>query len=239
MEKIKILVVEDEIIIADHLCDTLEDLGYLPLEPAINYSDAITQISDEIPDIAILDIELGGRKSGIDLAQYIIENYNFPFIFLTSNTDPQTVEKAKKVNPPAYLTKPFTKESIYTAIEITLSNSKKIETLNEDNYAKNDSFFIKENGAFFKIHFNDILYLKSDHVYTEIKLKDGKIKVVRIALNTIINKLNNQFIRVHRSYIINQNYLTEVQTNSLTILNDTIPIGMKFKKDVIKKINLL
>ena len=239
MNKIKILVVEDEIIIADHLCDILDDLGYAPLEPAINYTDAISQISTEIPDFAILDIELGGRKTGIDLAQYIIENYNFPFIFLTSNTDPQTVEKAKKVNPPAYLTKPFTKESIYAAIEITLSNSKKIEIINKDNYALKNSFFIKENGALKKIQFNDILYLKSDHVYTEIKLKSGNLKIVRIGLNTIIDKLNKQFIRVHRSYIVNQNHITEVQANSLNILNDVIPIGAKFKKDLIKKLNSL
>lgn len=237
MEKIKVLVVEDEIIIADHLCDILDELGYSALEPAINYSEAIAQISSEVPDIAILDIELGGRKTGIDLAKYIIENYNFPFIFLTSNTDPQTVEKAKKVNPPAYLTKPFTKESIYTSIEIALNNSKKIEATKR-NFAIKDSFFIKADGTFIKIYFDEILYLKSEHVYTEINLNDGKTKLVRIGLNTIINKLNSEFIQVHRSYIINLNYLTKVQANSLDILTFTIPVGKKFKKNLLEKLHL-
>ena len=97
MEKVKILVVEDEIIIADNLCDTLEELGYETIEPALNYTEALIQIKNEQPDIAILDIELGGSKTGIDLAQKIKDEYDFPFIFLTSNSDPLTLNKAKKV----------------------------------------------------------------------------------------------------------------------------------------------
>ena len=84
MEKKKVLVVEDEIIIADNICDSLIDLGYEVTEPAINYTEAILIIEKEKPDIAILDIHLSGKKTGIDIAKKINENYNFPFIFLTS-----------------------------------------------------------------------------------------------------------------------------------------------------------
>jgi DNA-binding NarL/FixJ family response regulator len=94
MSKIKILVIEDEIIIADHLCDILNELGYECFEPAINYTEAIDSLKTNQPDVAIIDIQLGGKKTGIDLAEYINENYNFPFIFLTSNSDPLTIEKA-------------------------------------------------------------------------------------------------------------------------------------------------
>ena len=58
MDKVKILVVEDEMIIAYNICDALQDLGYDPLEPAINYTEAIVTIEKEKPDIAILDIYL-------------------------------------------------------------------------------------------------------------------------------------------------------------------------------------
>lgn len=239
MDKIKILVVEDELIIADDLCDTLEDLGYYTFEPCANYSEAIAQIEIEKPDIAILDIELGGRKTGIDLAQKIRESYNFPFIFLTSNTDAITVEKAKKVNPPAYLAKPFTKENIYTAIEIALSNNTKNKPLNSVSSIVKEALFIKEKRTYKKINFSDIQYLKSDHVYTEIKLNNGDVKIARIALNTIINQLGTQFVRVHRSYIINYNYLTEIDTASLKISNEIIPIGSKYKDELLKNLNLI
>ncbi len=76
MSKVKILVVEDEIIIADHICDTLEALGYEALEPVINYTEAIESIETEKPDIAILDIQLSGRKTGIDIAEKIRNKYD-------------------------------------------------------------------------------------------------------------------------------------------------------------------
>lgn len=239
MDKIKILVVEDEVIIADDLCDTLEDLGYFTFEPVTTYTEAVAQIEVEKPDIAILDIELGGRKSGIDLAQKIRKSYNFPFIFLTSNTDTITVEKAKKVNPPAYLAKPFTKENIYTSIEIALSNHQKNEQPNKFTCIAKEALFIKEKKAYKKIKFCDIQYLKSDHVYTEIKLNNSSIKIVRIGLNTIINQLGSQFIRVHRSYIVNFDYLTEIDTSSLKISTDIIPIGLKYKDDLLENLNLI
>ena len=77
------------------------------------------------------------------------------------------------------------------------------------------------------------------HVYTEIKLNNESIKVVRIGLNSILNRLNNKFVRVHRSYIINYDYLTKINSSSLLISNEEIPIGDKFKADVRKNLNLL
>ena len=111
------MVVEDEIVIADNICMILEDLGYEVLEPAINYEEALETIKEDVPDLAILDIQLGGRRDGIDLAWKIKEDYSFPFIFLTSNADAATVERAKKVAPPSYLVKPFNKDDLFTSIE--------------------------------------------------------------------------------------------------------------------------
>ena len=240
MSKVKILVVEDEIIIADNICDALEDLGYLALEPAINYTEAIQRIEEEIPDIAILDIQLSGIKTGIDLAKKIRESYNFPFIFLTSNSDAATVSEAKEVMPPAYLVKPFTKDELYTSIEIALHNfSKKVGEVNDNNFIIKDSIFVKEKGYYTKIFFKDILYLKSAHVYIEIFLKDNKKIVIRTSLNEILEKLSKNFIRVHRGYIINTTYLTQITNTSVKILNNVLPIGKKFKEEIVKKINLI
>ncbi|MGB0430024.1 MAG: response regulator, partial [Bacteroidia bacterium] len=122
MAKVKILVVEDEIVIADNICDSLDELGYEVCEPAINYTEAVELLEAEKPDIAILDIQLAGSKDGIDLAWKIKEDYDIPFIFLTSNADPRTVDRAKKLTPPAYLIKPFVKDDLYTSIELALYN---------------------------------------------------------------------------------------------------------------------
>ncbi|APZ46003.1 DNA-binding response regulator [Polaribacter reichenbachii] len=240
MNKIKILVVEDELIIADNICDTLEDLGYEALEPAINYTEALIRIEEEKPDIAILDIQLSGRKTGIDIAKKIRESYNFPFIFLTSNSDAFTLNQAKEVMPPAYLVKPFSKDELYTSIEIALFNfSNKIGKIDKENLIIKNSIFIKEKGSYHKVNFDDILYLKSAHVYIEIILKKHQKIVVRTSLNDIIEKLNDDFIRIHRGYIVNTQYLTQISQNYVKINSDEIPIGKKYKEDILDKINMI
>lgn len=240
MEKVKILVVEDEIIIADNICDALNDLGYQALEPAMNYTEAIAIIEAENPDIAILDIHLSGKKTGIDLAKRIREKYNFPFIFLTSNSDRFTINQAKEVSPPAYLIKPFSKEELYSSIEIALHNfSVKLGDLLEGDLIVKDALFIRSKGYFTKIHFNDILYLKSAHVYIEIILKNNQKHVVRTSLNQILNNLDNNFIRVHRGFIVNAKYLKQINQTSIKIENEEIPVGKKFREDIVKRINLV
>lgn len=240
MAKVKILVVEDEIIIADNICDTLEDLGYEPLEPAISYTEAIEIIEETKPDLAILDIQLSGRKTGIDIAEEIIGKYNFPFIFLSSNSDSATIGEAKKVTPSAYLVKPFSKDELFTSIEVALYNhSQKTETSNTENVVVKDSLFFKEKGAYHKINFDDILYLKSDHIYIEIISKDKSKSVVRGSLNDIINNLTNDFVRVHRGYIINTKHLQQIETSNVVVGEQVIPIGKKYRQDILDKLNFI
>lgn len=238
MEKLKILVVEDEIIIADNICYTLEELGYEVLEPAINYSEAIEMIESEKPDLAMLDINLSGKKTGIEIAQRIEDEFNFPFIFLTSNTDKATIHEAKKVMPSAYLVKPFTKDELYSAVEIALyKHEQDSNSLRPDDTIVKDALFIKDKGALHKVLFSDILYLKSDHVYLEIVQKEKKDLIVRGSLNRILEKLPEYFIRVHRGYIINTSYLNQIDGFSLKVGNECIPIGKSFHAELLRKIN--
>jgi DNA-binding LytR/AlgR family response regulator len=243
MDKVKVLVVEDEIIIADSICDALEELGYEALEPAINYTEAIATIVDEKPDIAILDIQLSGKKTGIDIAKKIRETFHFPFIFLTSNADSFTLNQAKEVRPPAYLIKPFSKDELFTSIEIAISNfsiNQQNKKVDEEvvNQTVNQSIFVKHQGSYLKVLFDDILYLKSEHVYVELYLKNGKKLLIRKSLNDILGNLNANFIRVQRSFVVNKNYIKEIKTNSIKVLEIEIPIGKKFKEDLLQAVNL-
>ena len=84
-----------------------------------------------------------------------------------------------------------------------------------------------------------MLFLKSEHVYTELYLKNNKNQLIRASLNSIIEKLNSNFIRVHRSYVININFIDEVSSNSLKINGNVIPIGNTYKDDLFKRLNLI
>jgi len=241
MSKVKILVVEDEMVIADNICLILEDLGYEVLEPAINYEEALETIEAERPDMAILDIQLGGKKDGVDLAWTIKEQYDFPFIFLTSNADAGTIERVKKLSPPAYLVKPFKKDDLYTSVEIALHNyaeskgSKK--SIDEDLLIK-DAIFVKEKNLFHKIKLENIRYLKSDHVYIEVYTTDGQKHLIRGSLTDFSERLPKNFYRTHRSFTINVDHMDAINSAYVIIDGEQIPIGKNYRDDLLKKIRV-
>ncbi|MCJ8292542.1 MAG: response regulator [Crocinitomicaceae bacterium] len=237
MNKVTIAVVEDEVIIANDICDTLETLGYSVLEPAINYTEALETIEKHKPDLVILDIQLSGKKDGIDLAWKIKEDYNIPFIFLTSNADQLTIDRAKRVDPPAYLMKPFNEDELYSSIEIVLFNFAEKQK-EDENLVINDSIFIKQQMLFKKVKFEDILFLKSDHVYVEIVTKNQNKYVVRGTLNSYLGKLDNNFVRIHRSYIANLSHLDMINQVTIKIGAIELPIGQRYRKTLLDRINI-
>ena len=119
---IKILIVEDNVIIADDMQSMLEEIGYEIVDNVIVYEQAVDVLKNNHVDLVLIDIILASDKTGIDLGKHIRETYNIPFIFVTSNSDRATVENAKTVKPDGYLVKPFEQQDLYTSIEIALSN---------------------------------------------------------------------------------------------------------------------
>ncbi|MEP1890844.1 MAG: response regulator transcription factor, partial [Cyclobacteriaceae bacterium] len=119
---LKILVVDDEVIIADNLCLILKKLGYEPLEPALSYNEAISKIKNNSIDLAILDINLKTKKTGVDIARIIREKLEIPIVFLTAYSDNKTLGQAKLVNPDGYIVKPYEAANVFTTIEIAINN---------------------------------------------------------------------------------------------------------------------
>lgn len=235
MSKVKILVVEDEVIIADNLCFTLESLGYKVGEPAASYYEAIEMLEEETPDFAIIDIQLSSKKTGIDLANYIQDKFDFPFIFLTSNSDKLTFDEAKLAEPSAFLVKPYGKEEIYNAIELALYNfsKKKENAIDKENVILDDALFVKNKQCFVRIDFKDIRHIQSDSVYLDIYMVNGKKHTVRGSLNEYISRLDKHFVRSHRSYIINTQYLEKINHITATVYGKDIPIGKKYREELL------
>ena len=127
---LRIGIVEDECIIAESIDSALKQLGYEVSGPAADFESALAMIEADRPDFLILDIKIHGTHDGIELANYINENFQIPFIFLTANSETVSVERAKQTNPVGYLVKPFTKEDLYTTIEISFSNYLKLRSNN-------------------------------------------------------------------------------------------------------------
>lgn len=242
MSFIKVGIIEDEFIIAYGIADTLKELGYEVTSIASNYTEALDVIANEKPDILLIDIQLGGYKDGIDLAWRVRKDYTIPFIFLTSNTDAATVERAKKVSPNAYLVKPYNKHDLYTSIEICVHNfastHKQQPVATEGNYLINDSVFIKNGQYFNKILINDILYIESDNNYINVHVADSKM-LVRSNLQDYLELLaSRNFFRVHRSYAVNLQHVQTINSEFLVVNNFQIPIGKAYRDELLTQLKI-
>jgi CheY-like chemotaxis protein len=123
--KVNIIVVEDELLVAQNISSRLTENNYNVLGIADSVKDALMLLSEHRDvDILLLDIILKGEQDGIDLASIINETYSIPFIFLTSHVDSVTVQRAKEVKPSAYILKPFNDRQVCIAIELALKFQK-------------------------------------------------------------------------------------------------------------------
>ncbi len=120
MDKIKILIVEDEIIVAKHIEDSLLSLGYSVTGISSSGEEAVEHAGHFRPDVVLMDIMLGGGTDGISAAELIRKRYNIPIIFLTAYSNENTIHRAKTVKPYGYILKPFEETDLFTSIEIAL-----------------------------------------------------------------------------------------------------------------------
>lgn len=122
MTGVRILVVEDEPLIADDIANQLRINDFEISAIAYDYEDAVYELKFNIPDAVVLDINLGSGKTGVDIAEVINEKYDLPFIFLTSYADKETLERAKRTEPLGYVVKPFDERNLIATLEIALYN---------------------------------------------------------------------------------------------------------------------
>lgn len=122
MSEIRILIIEDDPIIAADIADYLNNVDYRVSGIAYNPMQAYEQLRSNTPDLILLDINLSSEQNGIDIATFIHQNHAIPFIFLTSYSTREVLNKAKITEPSGYIVKPFDEEDLFATIEIALYN---------------------------------------------------------------------------------------------------------------------
>ena len=139
MRKEKILVVEDEVIIALDLKKTLNKLGYAVIKMATSGEEAIKIAEKMHPDLALMDIKLKGNLNGIEAAKRIRNRFNIPIIYVTAYSDRKTLGLMGKTGYSFRITKPFVDEEISTVIEKAFSekNDSKVKIDNRRNAENN------------------------------------------------------------------------------------------------------
>lgn len=124
MKKIRILVVEDELIVSRHIRNALEKSGFSVTSAVASGEEALVSIGKKKPDLVLMDIKLKGKMTGIQAAKKIYKENRIPVIFLTAYANPKLIQMAKKSEPFGYLVKPFDETGLKTSIEIALYKSR-------------------------------------------------------------------------------------------------------------------
>jgi len=122
MSEVRVLIVEDEPLIAEDIATALANNDFNVSGIAYSMEDALDELKRNLPDLVLLDINLNGGEEGIEIAKLINERYSLPFVFLTSYSDRITLLHAKNTEPAGYIVKPFTDAGLYATLEIALFN---------------------------------------------------------------------------------------------------------------------
>ncbi|PSK97951.1 LytR/AlgR family response regulator transcription factor [Cecembia rubra] len=244
LSRLRILIVEDELVIAEDLKCIIEELGHDVCGVARNRDEALVLIEEKKPNLVLLDIKINGEVDGVDLAVEMNEKFKLSFIIVTSSIDLQTINRIKSIKPYGYLVKPFNENDIGMGIELARKNFAKEHTQakkDEDfgGYLFKDSLFVRINGVLQKIKHKDIIYLEADANYTQIYTREKRI-LVRATLKELEQKLSNSlFARIHKSFMINLEEIEGIQTDFIQISGKEIPIGRNQYSWLLRKIKIL
>lgn len=213
MDRIKVVIIEDEFFVAHQLSDLITSLD-CEVIGIYHSGEAFQNETDWTFDVAVVDIFLSAGMSGLDIGKELGDR-NIPYLFLTANQDEKTLREAARLKPGAYLTKPFQKIDVIAAFEIIRARL-------------TPNIQIRTKNGLEELNPNSIYYIKGDAGYVEIYHAEGKI-VQRKLLKELLSELPNNFVRVHRSYVINTLFVEARNATFFNVAGQQIPISRGFK----------
>ncbi|GAA4051631.1 hypothetical protein GCM10022409_43140 [Hymenobacter glaciei] len=239
----KVLIVEDEFIIAAHLRTIVEGLGHEVIGVADRATEALALLrgAAELPALALLDITLRGELDGIDLASRLRAEFGLPFVFVTSLADAVTVARAKQARPLGYLVKPFDEQEVFVALEMALAATETPSTNPAPTLdATPTSLFVRDRKQLVRVDFADICWLEADGNYTTMHTCLGFRYTAVAALKQVEERLPPaDFLRIHKSYIVALNKITALSGQTVVVEGQHIPVGRAYHPALLSRLNLL
>jgi two-component system, response regulator PdtaR len=255
-EKINVLIVENESIVALDLATALHQDGYEVIGIADHAEAAILLFTSHAVDIVLMDIHLAGPKDGIDTVADLMKIRQTPVIYLTAFTDHATVERVKHTYPAAFLAKPYQLSNVRIAIELALNSLARRPLPNPPGTPLNpptefppagptkepilqmgDYVFVKYNYQFVKVRLADILFVQADSNHINLHTGDKKF-VLRLSLSQLFDRLLfDRLIRIHRSYAVNIDAVQSFTEQTVLTGKGELPIGRNYKEDFLKRFN--
>ncbi len=249
MSSFKILVVEDEMIVAADISMMLERLGYEVTGISARGEDALKSLESTRPDLILMDISLKGKLDGIETAILARDLFDTPVIFLTANSDDATFEKAKSARPLAFLSKPFRQSELQRAIELAKIQLEKDAPLRaeptdaeaDEPVFMSDRIFVRHKDRLIKIMLEDIHFAEADRNYCRIRTADGE-HLLSLPLGAFEEKLaSSVFMRIHRSHIVNVSKIDAIHDNfgTVSIGKQTLAVSKNFQDALAQRLRVI
>ncbi|MEQ8626684.1 response regulator [Ekhidna sp.] len=240
MNKVQILIVEDEVLVAKDIQQQLKTLGYEILDIVRSSNQAFASIASKQPDIILMDVMIDGDLDGIATAAKIKESHDIPIIYLTDLKDDHTFQRAKSTRPAVFLNKPFNEYELSRHIDLAIYNTYDSSNNNsEQSLLLEDFLWIKEDFSYKKIPIQDIHWIKASGSYCEIVCKSRKITLAKSMREVYDVLSDSKFTRIHKSFIINSDLIEEIKGGFAVLNGNEIPIGKTYLQDFKRKLKLL
>ena len=242
--KYKILIVEDEILVATDIEESIESLGYVVQNSVDTGLKAIEEVERSLPDLVLMDINLKNEMSGIEAARIISQKHDVPIIYLTANADITTINKAKVALPYGYIIKPFSDKDLQTNIEIAIfkfGNDLKLKFESEQfntffdlkDHEKNQ-IIVHANQGLEKINIDDVYFLEKNGEQTIIHLIDDEVRTKKpfSELTELFPKKN--FVQISKLFVINTLKVFAVKFPEVIIADkmSVITVDKEFKEQL-------
>jgi len=248
MKEERILIVEDDISISENIEEILELLGYVNIDIANSANQAVKEIKKHRPDMVFMDIKLKGDKDGIELGEIINQMVDAPIVYVTSYSDPEIIERAKRTHPAGFIVKPFNTNDIHAMVEIVLYNQRTRpvtaeaagSSAYESPYLVTDAVYIKADNAFERVEYPDIYYVEANGNMVTIYTRHRNY-TIRKSMKDMEEKLPaNLFLRVQKSFIVQLAQIETFNTKEINLkTGDTVQVGRQYYNSFLAKLNTI
>lgn len=242
----KIVLLEDEMIVVGDLKSRLRTMGYESVEAFDNGKEFLAHIAKQGADLCLIDVNINGEINGIETVKRLGDKSPIPIIYLTAQGDKETFNQAKETKPSAYLLKPYNGFELQTTIELAIEQFEDIDgSASEEAPSEkglqviDDKVFVKHNNRYDRVNVSDILYLEAFGNYTEIHTSKRHYVVVN-QLGKIASTLKDSFLfRCHRSFIVNLRSVEGFDETYLYLGEKAIPVSKTQRSELLSRLRII
>ena len=238
---LKILIVEDNLSFALELEMLLDDMGYTDTFRADHSGTALDHIYSKEPDLILMDIDINGNLSGLELGEKIA-HLDIPVLYITALQDAPYQEASRQANTIGYLVKPVQPLTLRSAIDLAIAKvqtqkeTEKDDSIeNREHFITHQFFFFKKRHIYYKVAISDILYAQSDDNYVKIQVKNADTFTLRITLKNLEDILPAmRFLRTHRRFIVAVEHIDAINFQDSTLLIDgaELPVSQTKRQEL-------